>query len=125
MIPEVQAGVSTQSAQMMLETPLSPQASLMFGARRAYADGLLGGLQVPGRLSLQGSAYYDLTTKLTVRPKVGHEFRLSAYRAGDRLPAERWEIRLEFAADPARRRITATSLGCAPPIPPFPDPPAD
>lgn len=46
-------------------------------------------------------------------------------RAWDRLPAERWEVRLEFAADPARRRITATSMGCAPPIPPFPDPPAD
>lgn len=42
-------------------------------------------------------------------------------RAGDRLPAARWDIRLELLPDPDLRRVTARRTGGAPPIPPFPD----
>jgi len=43
-----------------------------------------------------------------------------ADRADGHLPAERWDIRLEFVADPARRRVTARACGSTPPVPPFP-----
>lgn len=45
-----------------------------------------------------------------------------AGRAGDRLPRDRWEIRLEPAEDPSVRRVEARSAGDAPPMPP-PRPP--
>ncbi len=41
-----------------------------------------------------------------------------AERAGDRLPDDRWEVRLGMAEDPARRRVEARRLGGAPPLPP-------
>ncbi|WP_419948184.1 tRNA (adenosine(37)-N6)-threonylcarbamoyltransferase complex ATPase subunit type 1 TsaE [Candidatus Palauibacter sp.] len=40
-----------------------------------------------------------------------------AERAGEELPPDRWEIRLDFAADGALRTVTAHALGDAPPIP--------
>jgi tRNA threonylcarbamoyladenosine biosynthesis protein TsaE len=43
-----------------------------------------------------------------------------ADRADGHLPADRWDIRLEFVADRARRRVTARACGSAPPVPPFP-----
>lgn len=40
-----------------------------------------------------------------------------AERAGDRLPDDRWEVRLGMAGDPDRRRVEARRLGAAPPLP--------
>lgn len=40
-----------------------------------------------------------------------------ADRAEGFLPADRWEIRLEFVEDPARRRASATACGSVPPVP--------
>ncbi len=40
-----------------------------------------------------------------------------ADRAEGFLPADRWEIRLEFVEDPARRRARATACGSVPPVP--------
>ena len=40
-----------------------------------------------------------------------------AERAGEELPPDRWEIRLEFAAGGALRSVTARALGHAPPVP--------
>lgn len=40
-----------------------------------------------------------------------------ADRAGGRLPEDRWEIRLEMADDPGRRRVEARAVGRAPPLP--------
>lgn len=42
-------------------------------------------------------------------------------RAGDRLPTVRWEIRLEFVADPTRRRVTSRSMGGVVSVPRFAD----
>lgn len=44
-----------------------------------------------------------------------------AERAGERLPARRWEVRLELADDVDRRRVAARALGGAP-RPPAPRP---
>lgn len=41
-----------------------------------------------------------------------------AERAGDRLPADRWEIRMEMADEPDLRRVEARSLGDARSVPP-------
>lgn len=41
-----------------------------------------------------------------------------ADRAEGYLPADRWEIRLEFVEDPTRRRVSATACGSVPPMPP-------
>jgi len=38
-------------------------------------------------------------------------------RAGDRLPEDRWEVRLSLAADPARRHARARARGAAPGLP--------
>jgi tRNA A37 threonylcarbamoyladenosine biosynthesis protein TsaE len=44
-----------------------------------------------------------------------------ADRAAGYLPEDRWEIRLQFVDDPARRRVTVRALGSVPPVPePFP-----
>lgn len=43
-----------------------------------------------------------------------------AERAGDRLPPDRWEIRLELTDDGARRRVTVRGVGDAPPVPALP-----
>lgn len=43
-----------------------------------------------------------------------------ADRAYGHLPADRWDIRLDFVADPALRRVTAAARGSAPPVPRFP-----
>ncbi len=40
-----------------------------------------------------------------------------AERAGDRLPADRWEVRLDFAAGGDRRRVEATARGKVPRLP--------
>jgi tRNA threonylcarbamoyladenosine biosynthesis protein TsaE len=40
-----------------------------------------------------------------------------ADRADGYLPAERWEIRLEFSEDPARRRVRAVACGSVIPVP--------
>lgn len=40
-----------------------------------------------------------------------------AGRAGPRLPASRWEVRLDFAAGDAKRSVEAVARGGAPPIP--------
>ena len=40
-----------------------------------------------------------------------------AERAGPRLPPDRWDVRLDFAADGDRRRVEAWSRGDAPPMP--------
>lgn len=40
-----------------------------------------------------------------------------AERAGDRLPPDRWEIRLAVAGDGDRRRVRARSVGEAPAVP--------
>lgn len=47
-----------------------------------------------------------------------------AERAGERLPPDRWEIRLELTGDEARRRVTVRTLGEVPDPPPLPGPPA-
>jgi tRNA threonylcarbamoyl adenosine modification protein YjeE len=41
-----------------------------------------------------------------------------AGRAGERLPRDRWEIRLEPADDPSLRRVEARRVGDASPLPP-------
>ncbi len=41
-----------------------------------------------------------------------------ADRAEGYLPADRWEIRLEFVEDPTRRRVSATACGSVPSMPP-------
>lgn len=43
-----------------------------------------------------------------------------AERAGERLPPDRWEIRLEFTDDEARRRVVVRTLGEVPDPPPLP-----
>lgn len=43
-----------------------------------------------------------------------------AGRAGERLPPDRWEIGLELADDPRRRRIAARRVGEAPELPELP-----
>ena len=43
-----------------------------------------------------------------------------ADRAAGQLPPDRWDIRLEFVADRARRRVTARACGSAPSLPRFP-----
>ena len=40
-----------------------------------------------------------------------------ADRAKGHLPADRWEIRLEFVQDPACRRVGAIACGSVPPVP--------
>lgn len=40
-----------------------------------------------------------------------------AERAGDRLPADRWQVRLEMADAPDRRRVAAARYGDAPRLP--------
>lgn len=44
-----------------------------------------------------------------------------AERAGDRLPADRWDLRLGFTGDPDRRRVTAVRTGDAPEVPAPPE----
>lgn len=43
-----------------------------------------------------------------------------AERAGDRLPAERWEVCLEMGSEPDLRRVRTAARGEAPPPPPLP-----
>lgn len=43
-----------------------------------------------------------------------------AERAGERLPADRWEIRLELTDDRARRRVAMRAVGEVPPMPALP-----
>lgn len=40
-----------------------------------------------------------------------------ADRAAGYLPADRWEIRLDFVRDPTRRRVRTLAHGSAPPVP--------
>lgn len=40
-----------------------------------------------------------------------------ADRAEHRLPADRWEVRLDFADDPSCRRLVVRACGQAPPVP--------
>ena len=42
-----------------------------------------------------------------------------ADRAGEQQPESRWEVRLGYDADRARRRVTARSLGAAPSVIPW------
>lgn len=42
-----------------------------------------------------------------------------AEKAGDRLPPDRWEVRLDFGSAPERRRARIVAVGSAPP-PPLP-----
>lgn len=44
-----------------------------------------------------------------------------AGRAGRRLPPDRWQIRLELTEGAARRRVTARTVGGAPPMPTLPE----
>lgn len=43
-----------------------------------------------------------------------------AERAAGRLPGDRWEITLEHAADPGRRRVRAVPVGAPRALPPIP-----
>lgn len=42
-----------------------------------------------------------------------------AERAAGQLPPARWEIHLDMAVDPMRRRVSARAVGDAPPVPEF------
>lgn len=46
-------------------------------------------------------------------------------RAESLLPPDRWEARLSFVDDPARRRLAVHRLGAAPPVPELPGDPGD
>jgi tRNA threonylcarbamoyl adenosine modification protein YjeE len=43
-----------------------------------------------------------------------------AERAAKWLPADRWDVSLEFTAQPATRGVTVRSVGAAPPLPELP-----
>ena len=46
-----------------------------------------------------------------------------AERAAEWLPADRWDVALEFTEQPATRRVSIRSIGAAPPPPGLPDVP--
>ncbi len=86
---------------------------------------LVNQYQATGEVVVQHADLYRIDTAEALRDMgweslvqaEGPVFVEWADRAAGYLPADRWDVRLEFPGDPSIRRVSASVRGAAPPIP--------